>query len=49
MLRVFRDRVPNGQDRYGNTPLHTAAFGGDRETVQTLLDAGADVMLLNDP
>ncbi|MHC9297429.1 ankyrin repeat domain-containing protein [Mycobacterium sp. LTG2003] len=33
---------PNARDADGATPLHTAAWAGDLETVQRLLDAGAD-------
>ena len=41
----------NGQDDFGNTPLHSAAndWVDHWKTVQILVDAGADAILLNDP
>jgi hypothetical protein len=33
---------PNTRDENGATPLHEAAWGGDLELIQRLLDAGAD-------
>ena len=49
MLRVFSVPSPHGQDKHGWTPLHRAAKHGQAKTVQMLLDAGADVILLTDP
>ena len=31
------------RDKYGNTPLHSAAWYGTPANIQALLDAGADV------
>jgi ankyrin repeat protein len=33
---------PNARDDQGATPLHDAAWAGDLELIQRLLDAGAD-------
>ena len=40
---------PHGQDNGGKTPVHKAVRQRQRDTVQILVDAGADVILLNDP
>lgn len=37
----------NAKDRFGNTPLHWAAFHGQLAAVKALLDAGADVKAKN--
>ena len=48
MLRVFSGPSPHGQDPFWETALHKAASAGHWKTVQSLADAGADVILLDD-
>ena len=45
----FGTEPPWGQDDHGRTPLHKAADRGVWKTVQILVDAGADVVLLSGP
>jgi ankyrin repeat protein len=37
----------NVQDKNGNTPLHNAARFGNEEIADILIEAGADVNILN--
>lgn len=42
-----RGADPNSREKFGNTPLHFAAMGGDTEAARALLAAGADVNAVN--
>ena len=52
MLRVLSGPSPHRQAGYWSdykTPLHKAAEHGHAKTVQILVDAGADVIVLTGP
>jgi len=49
LISILKDRgiSINETDNYGNTPLHTAIIGGEREYARTLISQGADLNLRN--
>eukprot|EP00903_Cladosiphon_okamuranus_P018395 g16920.t1 len=45
---VSKGALVDAKDKFGNTPMHTAASQGSRKVVAILLDRGADPLLQND-
>ena len=48
-MEILLDRKANVnvQDNGGDTPIHGAAWGGDKEIVELLITAGAEVNVKN--
>jgi hypothetical protein len=48
LSQLLGEQLVNVKDRAGNTPMHMAVKRGEAESVELLIDLGADVNMLND-